>query len=138
MIAIKIYGPNPAGLPAAWPAVITRDTETLPPGHDLLFGDEAELQAYLEEHRADYDHWEQQNNLPSPHRVSKDTIMSRIAEHGDEKVIALDDILLQQPRAKQILWRDYAWFESDNENVVQLVQAIGLDPAAILAPDPYL
>lgn len=73
------------------------------------------------------------NALPLPYRVTKDAIMSRIAAHGDSYVVALDDIILAQPRAQQILWRDFAWFRSDNGNVRALIAAIQLDPEEILA-----
>lgn len=73
--------------------------------------------------------------VPQPYRVSKDRLMMRIAAKGDAKVIALDDILLAQPRAQQILWRDFAWFSSDNASVRALITAIGLDPEEILAPE---
>lgn len=75
-------------------------------------------------------------NAPQlPYRVTKDAIMSRIAAHGDSYVLALDDIILAQPRAQQILWRDYAWFMSNNANVRALIAAIQLDPEEILAPE---
>lgn len=73
------------------------------------------------------------NAPPLPYRVTKDAIMSRIAERGDSYVVALDDIILAQPRAQQILWRDYAWFMSNNANVRALIAAIQLDPEEILA-----
>ena len=75
------------------------------------------------------------NAPPLPYRVTKDAIMSRIAERGDSYVVALDDIILAQPRAQQILWRDYAWFMSDNGNVRALIAAIQLDPEEILTPE---
>lgn len=72
---------------------------------------------------------------PTRYRVSKDTLMSRVAAAGDQYVLALDDVLQAQPRARQILWRDFAWFHSDNQSVRGLIAHIGLDPEVILAPE---
>ncbi len=73
--------------------------------------------------------------VPQPYRVSKDRLMMRIASKGDAYVLALDDVLQAQPRARQILWRDFAWFHSDNASVRGLIAHIGLDPEVILAPE---
>lgn len=82
--------------------------------------------------------WDVETFTPGPWRITKDTLMLRVAAHGDAKVIALDDVLLAQSRAQQILWRDFAWFSSDNANVRALISAIGLDPDEILAPESPL
>lgn len=73
------------------------------------------------------------DDFTAPHRVEKDTIMLRVANKGYGYVLALDDVLLAQPRVQQILWRDFAWFMSDNPNVRALITAIGLSPDEILA-----
>jgi hypothetical protein len=39
---------------------------------------------------------------------------------------------------QKFLWDNYSWFNSDNQIVVQMCQQIGLDPAVILAVDPYI
>jgi hypothetical protein len=76
------------------------------------------------------------NPPPAPtYHVSKDTLIARLT---DEQVVALDDILLQQPRVLQIRWRDSEWFSSDNANVRALVAACGADVEMVMAVDAYL
>lgn len=78
------------------------------------------------------------NPLPpvQPHRVSKDTIVSRISSAG--KVGDLMTLIAGLSPEQQFLWDNYSWFNSDNQIVVQMCQQIGLDPAVILAVDPYI
>ena len=95
-------------------------------------------QAALEELRAQHaEALATYNARPIPYRVSKDTVMSRVASHGYDKVVQLDDVLLQQPRAMQILWRDFGWFMSNNTNVIGLIRQIDLDPTEILARETF-
>jgi hypothetical protein len=42
------------------------------------------------------------------------------------------------PAEQNFLWVNYAWFWSDNATVNAMCVQLGLDPAVILAPDPYL
>jgi hypothetical protein len=74
--------------------------------------------------------------VPQPHRVSKDTIVSRISSAG--KVADLMALIAGLSPEQQFLWDNYSWFNSDNQIVVQMCQQIGLDPAVILAVDPYI
>jgi hypothetical protein len=71
-----------------------------------------------------------------PHRVSKDTIVSRISSAG--KVVDLMTLIAALSPEQKFLWDNYSWFNSDNQIVVQMCQQIGLDPAVILAVDPYI
>ena len=73
---------------------------------------------------------------PQPYRVSKDTIVSRISSAG--KVADLMTLIAGLSPEQQFLWDNYSWFNSDNQIVVQMCQQIGLDPAVILAVDPYI
>ena len=73
---------------------------------------------------------------PSPYRVSKDTIVSRVLEAGKlNDLIALTDSL---PEDQAYLWDNFAWFWNTNPTIVGMCSQLGLDPAVILAPDPYL
>lgn len=73
---------------------------------------------------------------PSPYRVSKDTIVSRVLAEGKlNDLIALTDSL---PEDQAYLWDNFAWFWSTNPTIIGMCQQLGLDPAVILAPDPYL
>lgn len=73
---------------------------------------------------------------PAPYRVSKDTIVSRVLAAGKlNELIALTDSL---PTDQSYLWDNFAWFWSSNPTIIGMCQQLGLDPAVILAPDPYL
>ena len=39
---------------------------------------------------------------------------------------------------QQFLWTNYAWFWNNNQTALAMCAQLGLDPAIILAPDPYL
>jgi len=42
------------------------------------------------------------------------------------------------PEQTQFLWTNFAWFWSDNAQLVAMCNALGLDPAVILARDEFL
>lgn len=71
-----------------------------------------------------------------PYRVSKDTITSRVLDAG--KLPDLMTLISGLPSEQQFLWTNYAWFWNDNQTVLAMCVQLGLDPAVILAPDPYL
>lgn len=73
---------------------------------------------------------------PQPYRVSKDTIVSRVNDAN--KVPDLMTLLASLPAEQKFLWDNFAWFWSTNPTIVGMCQQLGLDPAVILAPDPYL
>lgn len=73
---------------------------------------------------------------PSPYRVSKDTITSRVLDAG--KLPDLMTLIAGLPPEQQFLWDNYAWFWNNNPTVNAMCAQLGLDPAVILAPDPYL
>jgi|DEB0MinimDraft_6_1074348.scaffolds.fasta_scaffold12681_3 hypothetical protein len=79
----------------------------------------------------------QQEPVPAePYRVSKDTMLYRVEQAGKvQDAITLIDNL---PPDQQFLFTNYAWFWSDNAIATGMVQALGLDPADILAEDPWL
>ena len=79
--------------------------------------------------------WNPTEYLP-PHRVSKDTITSRVVAAG--KVADLMALLGSLPPEQQFLWSGFSWFWSDNTTVRGMAAQIGLDPDQVLAPDPYL
>ena len=73
---------------------------------------------------------------PQPYRVSKDTIVSRVLAAGKlNDLIALTNGL---PEDQAYLWNNFAWFWDTNPTIIGMCQQLGLDPAVILAPDPYL
>jgi hypothetical protein len=71
-----------------------------------------------------------------PYRVSKDTIVSRIV--AAQKLDDLITLTNGLPEDQAYLWNNFAWFWSTNPTIVGMCQQLGLDPAVILAPDPYL
>jgi hypothetical protein len=71
-----------------------------------------------------------------PYRVSKDTICSRVLDAG--KLPDLMTLIDGLPPEQQFLWDNYAWFWNNNPTVNAMCAQLGLDPAVILAPDPYL
>ena len=73
---------------------------------------------------------------PAPYRVSKDTITSRVLDAG--KLPDLMTLIAGLPAEQQFLWDNYAWFWNNNPTVNAMCVQLGLDPAVILAPDPYL
>lgn len=73
---------------------------------------------------------------PAPYRVSKDTIVSRVNDAN--KVPDLMTLLASLPAEQKFLWDNFAWFWSTNPTIVGMCSQLGLDPAVILAPDPYL
>lgn len=73
---------------------------------------------------------------PAPHRVSKDTITTRVVSAG--KVADLMTLLASLPPEQQFLWSGFSWFWSDNTTVRGMAAQLGLDPDQVLAPDPYL
>jgi hypothetical protein len=73
---------------------------------------------------------------PQPYRVSKDTIVSRVLAAG--KLNALIALTSSLPEDQAYLWDNFAWFWDTNPTIVGMCTQLGLDPAVILAPDPYL
>ena len=73
---------------------------------------------------------------PAPYRVSKDTITSRVLDAG--KLPDLMTLIDGLPPEQQFLWTNYAWFWNNNQTALAMCAQLGLDPAVILAPDPYL
>lgn len=79
--------------------------------------------------------WNPTEYMP-PYRVSKDTICSRVLDAG--KLPDLMTLIAGLPSEQQFLWTNYAWFWNNNQTVLAMCAQLGLDPAIILAPDPYL
>ena len=79
--------------------------------------------------------WNPTEYIP-PYRVSKDTITYRVMEAG--KLPDLIALIGQLPAEQQFLWTNFAWFWSDNQTIIGMCQQLGLDPAVILAQDPYI
>ena len=73
---------------------------------------------------------------PQPYRVSKDTITSRVLDAG--KIPDLMTVIAGLNAEEQFLWTNYAWFWNTNQTAIAICAQLGLDPAVILAPDPYL
>ena len=73
---------------------------------------------------------------PAPYRVSKDTITTRVLDAG--KLPDLMTLISSLPADQQFLWTNYAWFWSNNQTALGICAQLGLEPAIILAPDPYL
>jgi hypothetical protein len=73
---------------------------------------------------------------PAPYRVSKDTIVSRVAEMG--ALPAVMAALTQQSAEDQFMFQQSAWFWSTNQSLRGLAGALGLDADAVLAPDPFI
>ena len=73
---------------------------------------------------------------PQPYRVSKDTITTRVLDAG--KLPDLMTLIAGLPAEQQFLLTNYAWFWNNNQTVLAMCAQLGLDPAIILAPDPYL
>jgi len=73
---------------------------------------------------------------PQPYRVSKDTITSRVLDAG--KIPDLMAVIDGLNAEEQFLWTNYAWFWNTNPTALAICAQLGLDPALILAPDPYL
>lgn len=73
---------------------------------------------------------------PQPYRVSKDTIVSRVNDAN--KVPDLMTLLASLPAEQKFLWDNFAWFWNTNPTILGMCQQLGLDPAVVLAPDPYL
>jgi hypothetical protein len=79
--------------------------------------------------------WSPTEYVP-PCRVSKDTITSRVLDAG--KIPDLMAVIAGLNAEEQFLWTNYAWFWNTNPTAIAICQQLGLDPAVILAPDPYL
>jgi hypothetical protein len=79
--------------------------------------------------------WEPTLYVP-PYRVSKDTITGRVLDAG--KIPDLMAVIDGLNAEEQFLWTNYAWFWNDNPTALAICAQLGLDPAVILAPDPYL
>jgi hypothetical protein len=79
--------------------------------------------------------WNPTEYIP-PYRVSKDTIVSRVDAAG--KLTDLMTMIAGLTAEQQFLWDNYAWFWNNNPTVNAMCVQLGLDPAVILAPDPYL
>ena len=73
---------------------------------------------------------------PAPYRVSKDTITTRVLDAG--KLPDLMTLIASLPAEQQFLWTNYAWFWNNNQTVIAMCAQLGLDPAVVLAPGPYL
>jgi len=70
------------------------------------------------------------------HKVSKDTLMSRIAAAG--KLADAQTIYASQSDVEKFAWDSYQWFWSDNQQIIGFSQVLGLDPKVILAVDPQM
>ena len=79
--------------------------------------------------------WNPTEYIP-PYRVSKDTIVSRVLAAG--KLNDLITLTNGLPEDQAYLWNNFAWFWDTNPTIIGMCQQLGLDPAVILAPDPYL
>jgi len=79
--------------------------------------------------------WDPTEYIP-PYRVSKDTITSRVLDAG--KITDLMAVIAGLNAEEQFLWTNYAWFWNNNPTALAICAQLGLDPAVILAPDPYL
>lgn len=71
-----------------------------------------------------------------PHRVSKDTITTRVLDAG--KLTDLITLISTLSTEQQFLWSNYAWFWSNNATIIGMCQQLQLDPSVILAKDPYI
>ena len=72
----------------------------------------------------------------APYRVSKDTIVGRVNSAG--KLSDLIAMISSLSADQRFLWDNYAWFWSENPTINAMCVQLGLDPAVIIAPDPYL
>jgi hypothetical protein len=79
--------------------------------------------------------WEPTEYVP-PYRVSKDTILTRVLEAG--KITELIALIATLSAEQQFLWNGFTWFWCNNNTVIAMCQQLELDPAVILAQDPYL
>jgi hypothetical protein len=79
--------------------------------------------------------WNPTNYIPR-YRVTKDTITTRVLEAG--KLPDLIALIATLPPEQQFLWNGFTWFWYDNPTLVGMCQQLQLDPAVILAQDPYL
>jgi hypothetical protein len=79
--------------------------------------------------------WNPTEYIP-PYRVSKDTIVSRVDTAG--KLTDLMAMIAGLTAEQRFLWDNYAWFWNDNPTVNAMCVQLGLDPAVILAPDPFI
>jgi len=79
-------------------------------------------------------------DMPTPEperwRVSKDTMLGRVEAAG--MIPAAMAAIGSMPEQTQFLWTNFAWFWSDNAQLVAMCNALGLDPAVILARDEFL
>lgn len=73
---------------------------------------------------------------PLPYRVSKDTILTRLITAA--ALSAAMAAFAAQSAEDQFLWENGAWFWNTNPKLLALCAALSLDPAIILAADPYL
>lgn len=73
---------------------------------------------------------------PERWRVSKDTMLGRVEAAG--MVAQVMAAIANMPAETQFLFTNYAWFWSDNAQIVAMCQAFGLDPAVVLAPDEFI
>jgi len=103
--------------------------DVIPPGLDWRV---VSVEEYNEMRAAG---WDPTDYIP-PYRVSKDTICSRVLDAG--KLPDLMTLIDGLPPEQQFLWDNYAWFWNNNPTVNAMCAQLGLDPAVILAPDPYL
>lgn len=129
---------NPNGLPGEWPAFALDDDgrEVISPWFRCT---DDELADRISMHQHDYDAAITEKSTNDWWWVTKDSIVSRIAACGDDAVVMLDNIIQSQPKVKQILWREFSVFRSDNQELRALAGALapfGVDPDVIFAYDP--
>jgi len=72
---------------------------------------------------------------PTPHRVSKDTMLVRVEAAG--KVAEVMGLIEALPPDEQFLFTNFAWFWSDNARIRAMCAAVGVDPDVILAEDEF-
>lgn len=72
---------------------------------------------------------------PQPYKVSKDTIITRLISLNSitQAMTAISTLTAEE----QFIWTNSAWFWSNNQAITNMCIQLGLDPAVILAQDPY-
>lgn len=128
MIYVKL---NEAG----WPVERRGDDW---PGRTRTFQNEAELAVWTAEHSGARPAVTPAEPEPDWWWVTKDTIVMRIAAVSDAALLALDQIIVAQPRPKQIIWENAQVFRSDNKELRALATVLiplGVNPDVVFARD---
>lgn len=134
MIAVKLYGQNERGIPAAWPQELRAPVDTLPEGFDFLVADVAALEAYQQPHQAAFDAWaasQQEETLPTPVPESVTPRQIRWALNASGLRATVEGAVTSADQDTRDAWEFSNEVRRDNPLLTGLASALGMSTSQL-------